>query len=209
MRRPSIRSVAFPLALAAAAMLAGACRSEPDSSDGSRSTGSGDTVAGRDVRPAPAKGLQMFPHEEWLASEPSGPMRKAQYVLPRVDGDTQDATLVVYHFGASGGTKEANLERWAAQFEQPDGRPSSAVLRSSTRKVDGLDVLDVELSGTYVAETSPGSGVRVHEEGWRLLASIVDTPGGAYYVKLVGPGRTVERWTVEYRNFVSSLRYAS
>ena len=42
-------------------------------------------------------------------------------------GDAQDAELVVYYFGGSGGTVEANIDRWVAQMKQPDGRPSSAV----------------------------------------------------------------------------------
>lgn len=152
--------------------------------------------------------LRLSPPSEWTPVATTSAMRKAQYALPRAEGDAQDASLVVYFFGGQGGSREANLERWAAQFEQPDGRASKDVLTSSTRKVNGLDVLDVQLSGTYVAETAPGSGVRVREEGWRMLASIVDTPKGPYYVKLVGPGRTVERWSSAYRAFVSRLEYA-
>ena len=136
-------------------------------------------------------------------------MRRAHYTLPRVEGDEEDASLIVYYFGSEqGGSKEANLERWAAQFEQPDGVPSAVRLSSSSRKVHGLDVLDVQLSGTFVAETTPGSGTRVRKEGWRMLASILDTPHGPYYVKLVGPGRTIERWSASYREFVSRLELA-
>lgn len=217
MPTPSDRSAAdrvSMLLVACTVALLGSCRSSDTGSPGTprdpHQPPAGSVVSGPDVpyTGSVVKGLQMSPHPKWVHEQPSSAMRKAQFALPRAEGDAQDASLVVYHFGSSsGGSKEANLERWASQFEQPDGRTSSDVLRSLTRKVNGLDVLDIELSGTYVAETAPGSGVRVREEGWRLLASIVDTPGGPYYVKLVGPGRTVERWTAEYRAFISGLRY--
>jgi len=65
-----------------------------------------------------------------------------------------------------------------------------------------MEVTDVDLGGTYVAETSPGSGVRVREEGWRLLASIIVAPEGAYYAKLVGPAATVAHQAEAYARFV-------
>jgi hypothetical protein len=77
-------------------------------------------------------------------------------------------------------------------------------MKSSTRVVNGMKVTDVTLAGTYVAETSPGSGQRVREEGWRMLASILEAPSGAHYVKLVGPTATVARWEASYKSFVDA-----
>jgi hypothetical protein len=131
-------------------------------------------------------------------------MRKAQFRLPGAEGNG-DATLVVYYFGAGGGGGvEANLERWAGQFEQPDGSDSHAAMKSSKRTVKGVSVTDVALGGTYVAETSPGSGERLREEGWRMLASILEVPSGAHYVKLVGPAATVARWEASYKSFIDA-----
>ena len=136
-------------------------------------------------------------------------MRKAQYRLPHVDSDGEDASLVVYFFGGGGGSAQANIERWAGQFEQPDGSSSSAALRSETRDVNGLKTTEVELSGTYVAETAPGSGEHVRKEGWRMLASIVEASEGPYFVKLVGPQATVARWETSYRAFLSGMKPGS
>ena len=131
-------------------------------------------------------------------------MRKAQFRLPG-EGGAADASLVVYHFGASGGGGvEANLERWAGQFEQPDGSSSRAAMKSTARTLKGVPVTDVDLGGTYVAETSPGSGERVREEGWRMLASILQSSAGDYYVKLVGPAPTIARWEASYERFVEA-----
>lgn len=143
--------------------------------------------------------------QEWIEEQPTSAMRKAQLRVPKAGADTEDASLVVFFFGGQGGTPQANLDRWAGQFEQPDGKSSSEVMQSSERTVAGMKVHDADLSGTYVAETTPGSGQRVRKEGWRMLASIVDAPGGAHYVKLVGPAATVAHWEPAYRRFVSEM----
>lgn len=142
----------------------------------------------------------------WIAEPTTSAMRKAQFKLPRAEGDGEDASLIVYYFGGSGGSREANLERWAGQFEQPDGGDSMIEMQQSTRTVAGMEVVDADLSGTYIAETSPGSGERVNKEGWRMLASIVEHGDGPWYVKLVGPEKTVAKWQASYTEFVGSMR---
>jgi hypothetical protein len=162
------------------------------------------------VSAAPGSGELVFaPPAGWVVEKPASGMRKAQYTLPRAEGDAEDASLVVYYFGTGGGGgREANLQRWAGQFEQPDGGDSASRIKSADRTVNGLAVTDVSLSGTYVAETSPGSGERVRKEGWRMLASIVETPKGPYYLKLVGPEKTLARWEASYKGFVDALKTA-
>ena len=151
-------------------------------------------------------GMQWTAQPGWIAEPTTSAMRKAQFRLPRAEGDAEDASLIVFYFGGSGGSREANLERWAGQFEQPDGGDSMIEMQQSTREVAGMQVVDTDLSGTYVAETSPGSGERVNKEGWRMLASIVEHSDGPWYVKLVGPEKSVAKWQASYRDFVSSMR---
>lgn len=154
--------------------------------------------------PAPAS-LSFKAQPGWVVETPSSAMRKAQYSLPHGAESGEDASLVVYFFGGGGGSREANLERWASQFEQPDGSPSADKLQSSTRTVAGHEVLDADLSGRYVAETAPGSGVHYDKPDWRMLATIVETPEGPYYFKLVGPAATVAHWKASYDAFVEGI----
>jgi len=143
----------------------------------------------------------------WVAETPTSSMRKAQYRVPRSAGDAEDGECVVYHFGAGGGGGvEANVERWCAQFEQPDGRDSQAVLVRAERQVAGRVVHEVELSGTYVAETAPGSGVRVNKPEFAMRGAIVESDHGAYYVKLVGPAATVAQHAAAFRELLASAR---
>jgi hypothetical protein len=157
--------------------------------------------------PAPATppALVLTPQEGWVVEPPANSMRKAQYTLPRADGDSEDASLIVHYFGGQGGSREVNLQRWAGQFEQPDGSSSAERMKSSARTIAGLEVFDAELSGTYVAETAPGSGVRVNKPGWRMLAAIVDTREGPWFLKLVGPAATVAKWEASYQAFLLAL----
>lgn len=155
--------------------------------------------------PARSGELRFTAQPDWITETPTSSMRKAQYRLPGADRSA-DASLVVFYFGPGGGGGiEANLERWAGQFEQPDESDPRAALKSSKRTLNGLAVTEAETSGTYVAETSPGSGERLNEPGWRMLAAIFEAPEGAYYVKLVGPAATVERWQASYRSFLESI----
>jgi hypothetical protein len=133
-------------------------------------------------------------------------MRKAQFRLPHAEKDADDASLVVYYFGAQAGTLQANLDRWCGQFEQPDGKPSAEVVKTSQHELNGITVHEVDLSGTYVAETAPGSGERVHKEGWRMLAAVFEAKDGPYYAKLVGPTATVAKWEASFRKFVEAAR---
>lgn len=147
--------------------------------------------------------LVLAAQEGWLEEEPANSMRAAQFRLP---GEAGEATLVVYHFGSGGGSLEANLERWAGQFEQPDGGDSAARMGRSERRVGDLDVVVVDLAGTYVAETSPGSGEFVNEPDWRMLAAVIDAPQGPYYAKLVGPQATVAAHAARFDAFLDGLR---
>ena len=53
----------------------------------------------------------------WVTEKASSSMRVAQYKLPKAEGDNDDASLIVYYFGATqGGTTQANIDRWIAQM---------------------------------------------------------------------------------------------
>lgn len=171
-----------------------------------------DAVEAAAAPPAPhariaGEPLAFEPPADWAVETPTSPMRKAQYLLPHAEGDAKDAECVVYFFGdMGGGGVDANVERWCSQFEQPDGRDSKDLLVRSERSVAGMPVHEVQLSGTYVAETAPGSGERVNEPGYRMIAAIVESDHGAYYVKLVGPAATVAKHESAFRDFIGRVR---
>lgn len=135
-------------------------------------------------------------------------MRIAEYRLPKAEKDSEDASLVLYFFGTNqGGSVQANLDRWISQIEQPDGSPSKAKAKLESFTVNNLKISTIDLTGTYVAETAPGSGVRHNKPEYRLRAAIIETPKGPYYVKLFGPTRTLNRWDKSFNDYLQSFEF--
>jgi hypothetical protein len=152
-------------------------------------------------------GLTFTAPAGWKTVPTSSSMRVAQYALPHAAGDTEDAELVVYYFGGSGGSVDANIDRWVGQMTQPDGRPSSAVMQRQSRAVNGLKVTLVDVSGTYVAEMMPGSAQRHNSPGFRLRAAVIETANGPYFIKLTGPAKTIAAADKTYEAFLSSVKF--
>jgi len=143
----------------------------------------------------------------WVSKPPASAMRIVEYTLPKATGDTEDAALAVFFFGGQGGSVQANLDRWIGQMTQPDGRPSSAVAKTTTfTTTSGLKVSLIDVPGTYVAEMSPGSADHFNKPGFRLRAAVIETTEGPYFVKLTGPAPTVAKWDKEFVGFVKSAR---
>ena len=157
---------------------------------------------------ADAAGLAFAAPAGWKSVPTSSSMRVAQFTLPRATGDAQDAELVVYYFGGSGGTIEANIERWVGQMQQPDGRPSAAVMKRQSRTVNGLKVTLVDVPGTYVAEMTPGAAQRHNNPNFHLRAAVIETANGPYFIKLTGPARTIAAAEKSFELFLSSVKLA-
>jgi len=143
----------------------------------------------------------------WVEEERTSSMRVAQYKLPRAPGDTEDASLVLYYFGpGQGGSTAANIDRWIGQMKQEDGGAAKGA-KDEHLVANGLKVTMVDASGTYVAETAPGSGTFNNKPAYRLRAAVVETPNGSYFVKLVGPEKTVAQWNDSFLSYVNSLEF--
>ena len=150
--------------------------------------------------------LKFDPPAGWVSKPPASSMRVAEFTLPKAAGDAEDATLGIFYFGGQGGSIDANLDRWIGQMTQPDGRPSKPLAKTTRFTSRGLAITLVDLTGTYVAEVSPGSAERFNKPGFRLRAAVVETKEGPYFVKLTGPEKTVARWDDAFMGFLKSLR---
>ncbi|MEI6244757.1 MAG: hypothetical protein WCQ64_06895 [Acidobacteriota bacterium] len=145
----------------------------------------------------------------WVSKAPSSSMRLAEFTLPKVDGDPEDATVTVFFFGATqGGNVQANIDRWVSQMAQPDGKASKDVAKTmNPTSTSGLKLTAVDVSGTFVAEVAPGSTEHFNKPGFRQLAVYVDTSGGPYFVKALGPAATITKWQPTFHAFLMSLKY--
>jgi hypothetical protein len=121
----------------------------------------------------------------WKKVQPKSSMRRAQLEVPAVEGDTEPGELVVFVFPEGAGTVQDNVERWRNQFKDDSGK--SPAVDSKTVKGKNVDVTRVSARGTF---TDPFAG-KGPQKGFRLLGGIVQTPKGGYYLKLIGPEKTI------------------
>ncbi len=144
----------------------------------------------------------------WVAAQPSSKMRVAQFKLPKADGDNEDGELVLYYFGTNqGGTAEANIDRWISQIQQADGSSSKDKAKTEALTANGLKITTVDVSGKYTAEMAPGSGKFYDNANYRLRAAVIETAKGNYFLKLVGPAKTVGRWEQSFTDYLKSLEF--
>jgi hypothetical protein len=158
-------------------------------------------AAAASAAPSEAGKLEWADPPGWERLPQSSPMRVATYRVPRAAGDKEDAELAIFHFGGGqGGAVEANLERWEKQFS--DTKPGDA--KRSERTVNGLHAHLLEIAtGTY-AGMMPGqaSGPKT---GTGMVAAVVETPLGSYFVKLTGPSKTVKKNRDAYFGLLETL----
>lgn len=151
-----------------------------------------------------AAGLVWDAPESWIAETPSSAMRRAQYRIPGPEGD---AELVIFYFGpGQGGDAMANARRWASQFTQPDGRPSSEVMSTERIRVGDIAVLLVEVNGTYSGGMMMRRGPAEPLAGHMLLGAIAEGGDANWFFKLTGPEATVSPQRQAFRSLIESLR---
>ncbi len=152
--------------------------------------------------------LEFVVPSTWIVEQPTSSMRKAQLRLPG-EAAGGDAELVIYNFGTTpeaGGSVEANFGRWCGQFVQADGGDSMAVAARREAQISGMAVHTIDISGRYVAAMRPGSPEKHDKPDHRMLASVIISREGKYFVKLLGPSSTVEKHAAHYEEFLRSLK---
>jgi hypothetical protein len=140
----------------------------------------------------------------WQARPAANAMRLAEYTLPASTG-AEPAELVVYYFGAGqGGSADANIARWTAQFVAPDGGP----VRPAVSQLEGTMYVTTvaEFEGSYGRGMGMGPGRDEAKPDQALSAAIVETPLGNLFVQLFGPRAEVQAARADFVAFVRSIR---
>ncbi|RLB41920.1 MAG: hypothetical protein DRH30_05805 [Deltaproteobacteria bacterium] len=139
---------------------------------------------------------------KWQAQQPTSSMRRAQLAA---SGSAGPAELIVYFFGPQGaGTASANIERWIGQFTNADGSPVSDAKQAAS-KVSGFDVTKVEVVGQYAGGMGAAGQQQAAKADQRLIAAIVNTAGGPYYFKFLGPSSTVTEHSGAFDELIASI----
>jgi hypothetical protein len=150
------------------------------------------------------RGLSFQVPTSWKSIPPSSQMRLAQLKVDPIEGDDYPAELVVTAFPGQAGSVDANLKRWQGFFKHKDGSPPR--IESKTVKAKNVDVIRAETSGDY---HPPQMGrPEPDRQGARLLAAIVTTREVTYYLRMVGPDKTMTKLRADFDELLSSIQVA-
>ncbi|MBI4872832.1 MAG: hypothetical protein HY814_14865 [Candidatus Riflebacteria bacterium] len=149
--------------------------------------------------------LQFKAPSSWTFEPTASPMRKAQFRLPKGKDESEGSEVVLSYFGPQAGSVDANITRWCEQFEQPDGSPSEKAVKRESLKAGTLDVTLIALSGNMKGSQMPGAEAPT-KANHKLLAAIVETPQGPWFVKAAGPVQAIEQAAKDFREFVLSAK---
>jgi len=137
----------------------------------------------------------------WVARPAISSMRLVEFDVPRTDGT--HAEVVVYYFGlGQGGSADANIARWRAQFTGPDG----SEVTPHVMAVDGTPFTTTiaEFEGAYARGVGMGGAESVPDQG--LVAAVVETPKGNLFFQLFGDQAAVQATREDFLELVTSVR---
>jgi hypothetical protein len=152
-----------------------------------------------------AAGLRFSHPGEWVRVPAPSDVRAAQFRIPKVEGDAEDAEAVLFFFGkGKGGSAQDNLERWQKQMTQPDGKDSKDASVVTIKTVNGLKVTTLELPGTYKGMAAGGAPTAA-KPGYRMLAAVVEGEPGPWFIRVVGPDATVKAAKSAFDALIASV----
>jgi len=153
---------------------------------------------GADVEP------QFAAPPEWQP-KPARAMTEQVFVLPRVEGDVEDADLAVSTLGRHV-PLDMNISRWCSQFGLNSEECQKA---TKQQKLEGtkFPTTIVEISGTYQPSGGPMmQAAGPAKPGYKMLAAELIAPQDRWFVKLIGPEKTVEKWREAFMKYVKEAK---
>lgn len=143
-----------------------------------------------DGSPVSIAGVIFTPPSVWQDLGASG-MRQANFEFGPVAGDADKANCAVFYFGpGGGGGVRANIERWLGQMSLPGGGDAHTAARESRLTADGMTAHLVEVSGTYNGGMGGGMASAGPQDGYHMVAAVLEAPGGNLFFKITGPENT-------------------
>lgn len=142
--------------------------------------------------------------KSWEKKQPKFNIVEAEFAPKSSKENVDPARLTIM---ASGGTVEANMERWISQFSQEDGSDTEDHTKQEEKKVNGMTVHIVDISGTYADSAGPFAGNAVDRKGYRMLGAIIETKVvGNYYFKMYGPKETMDEHEARFKAMIETIK---
>jgi len=138
--------------------------------------------------------------EGWVRTPRKSDLIRAEFALPRAEGDQADGRLTVT---IAGGTIKDNLDRWRGQFGGKPAKESQEQI-----KVDDVAVTLVDYAGAYSDQHMAGAPgpAGTGSQDSRMLGAVYDLGDRLLFVKASGPAKTMAAHAARFRQFVESLK---
>lgn len=137
--------------------------------------------------------------EKWQWVEVSSSMRKAQLKVEDA-AKKEICEVVFFYFGeGGGGSTQANIDRWLAQFAEPKEKLNSKV---ESVTVGGRKVTYVHAEGTY--QSGMPGGPKTPQPNSMLMGGIIESDSGNIFIRLTGPVALAKASQAEFRKMVES-----
>ena len=150
--------------------------------------------------------FHLRPPRRWK-SRPGTAMRRAYLVMPAPE-KAQDPTpgeFIIFFFGPrQGGSAEANLQRWKGMFARPAEMKEEDFARRKDLVLDGMKVTVLELQGTYLGASFARQAKPKQDH--RMIAAVVETKGGNYYIRTLGPRATIDHWRKPIFEMIGNMK---
>jgi hypothetical protein len=132
--------------------------------------------------------------------------RLYQFDVPKDKDDKYEAEMYVTRLAGEGGGAKANVERWTAQFTAPEkGKVES---KSDEVKVGDTTVTYADIQGSYKYKKNPFNANEKEElrPNYRLIGVIFPGKDGTYFIRLLGPAKTVEANKKPFDEWLKGLK---
>jgi hypothetical protein len=158
--------------------------------------------------PVTMDGLTSTAPESWKEVPTTSQMRFKQFTIPRATGDQFDGELVIFYFGpGQGGDPDANITRWKGMFTPPEGKKIEDVSKIDTVAIGAVKATLLDVHGTYKPSQMMGPP-QEPRPNHRMIGVVFASPQGPYFMRFVGPERTIERHKAEFDKWLRGFKAA-
>ncbi len=154
-------------------------------------------------------GLSSRTPADWKEEKPGSRMQFKVFSLPKAEGDSEDAVLTIFFFGpGGGGGVKDNLARWKGMFAPPEGKTIDEASKVKEFKAGQVPVTLLDVSGTYKSRLQPFNPDSPVKEfaGYRMLAVVFESENGPYFMRLVGPAKTVAKHQESFETWLKNFK---
>jgi hypothetical protein len=150
-------------------------------------------------------GFKAQPFESWKLNDKEKVEKPLLYrfLLPAGKDDRAEGEILIKELDPAATPRQV-FDELKKLMKPPEGKKIEDVCHESELKKADLHILEFFLTNGTFAEPGPPGPRKIDEA--RVLAAFVDTKGGKYLVRLVGPRQIVSAATPDLEAFLKDLK---